>query len=488
MSLITDTNSLSNFNKNKTFYIKHSYTTGGVATQLTIPADTVMMRCKIWGASGGGSFNAATAVSGAGGYVEILTRVSSSDEYWIYVGNRGLATGPNGSTILRGGYNNNSAGGGDGSMLVKNISNIYNVRAIAGGGGGSGNTNSGSPNGGAAMQNGFGFTGFVGIVPQHGEDGIGGSGGTSTNHIDGNECKLEALSLAALGGFGTSDITTIYRSGSGAGYGSGGTADNVGAAGGGNYVPQINSTILYTNELAGSSNIPPKTTDVDYTGSVAAGVGSGINGNPGMIVVYYYNVYALNVYGKSFTDLTSVNNFIHYNFSSIYIPSPIISATNTGITTNNANTLYIDGPPTTGTNQTITSSYALNVNSGQSLFGGNIISKGSLYSESIDEVIIAALNTQLVTFSNRSFPLGPRTSYMYLITVSSYDTIIGNGAYKFLCLGRSPSNVGSYTILNGANSTIQISDCGFSDTSITVSVYNSHATSWTTVKVNILQL
>jgi hypothetical protein len=51
---------------------------------------------------------------------------------------------------------------------------------------------------------------------------------------------------------------------------------------------------------------------------------------------------------------------------------PTLAASNTGITTTNAATVYIDNSPVAGTNQTITNAYSLWVNSGNSLFGGNV--------------------------------------------------------------------------------------------------------------------
>ena len=51
---------------------------------------------------------------------------------------------------------------------------------------------------------------------------------------------------------------------------------------------------------------------------------------------------------------------------------PTLAASNTSVTTTNAATVYIDNSPMAGTNQTITNAYSLWVNSGNSLFGGNV--------------------------------------------------------------------------------------------------------------------
>ena len=51
---------------------------------------------------------------------------------------------------------------------------------------------------------------------------------------------------------------------------------------------------------------------------------------------------------------------------------PTLAASNTSVTTTNAATVYIDNSPLAGANQTITNTYSLWVNSGNSLFGGNV--------------------------------------------------------------------------------------------------------------------
>jgi hypothetical protein len=51
---------------------------------------------------------------------------------------------------------------------------------------------------------------------------------------------------------------------------------------------------------------------------------------------------------------------------------PTLAATNTGVITTNAATVYIAGGPINGTNQTITNAYALQIATGNSLFGGAI--------------------------------------------------------------------------------------------------------------------
>lgn len=66
-------------------------------------------------------------------------------------------------------------------------------------------------------------------------------------------------------------------------------------------------------------------------------------------------------------------------YSLAYLGIPTLAATNTAVTTTTASTLTIAGPPTAGVNETITNSYALNVQSGQSYFGGNVITPSLYY-------------------------------------------------------------------------------------------------------------
>ena len=52
------------------------------------------------------------------------------------------------------------------------------------------------------------------------------------------------------------------------------------------------------------------------------------------------------------------------DFVANYFGVPILSALNTGVTTNKASTLYVAGPPIVGTNMTLNSGYSINVASG----------------------------------------------------------------------------------------------------------------------------
>ena len=65
-------------------------------------------------------------------------------------------------------------------------------------------------------------------------------------------------------------------------------------------------------------------------------------------------------------------------YNHVVLENPRVLALNSSVTTTDASTLYIKGAPVASTNQTITNAYALNVAGGNSKFGGNISSTGTI--------------------------------------------------------------------------------------------------------------
>jgi len=65
-------------------------------------------------------------------------------------------------------------------------------------------------------------------------------------------------------------------------------------------------------------------------------------------------------------------------YNHVVLENPRVLALNSLVTTTDASTLYIKGAPVASTNQTITNAYALNVAGGNSKFGGNISSTGTI--------------------------------------------------------------------------------------------------------------
>ena len=117
------------------------------------------------------------------------------------------------------------------------------------------------------------------------------------------------------------------------------------------------------------------------------------------------------VNGSSFTDSATAGSGTIAKFSSVHIGTPTLNATNTLVTTTVANTLFIEGPPTTGTNETITTPYSLNINSGNSRFGGNVNITGSISKGSGTFEITHPLDESKIL--RHSFIEGPRCDNIY---------------------------------------------------------------------------
>lgn len=117
---------------------------------------------------------------------------------------------------------------------------------------------------------------------------------------------------------------------------------------------------VYTNNVAIGQNI---TTSLF---SIAGGYIAGAWGTTGV---------NLSVPAATFNDSSSTTGTIANNMVNAF-GAPTLNATNTGIIYTNAATMYIAGAPIAGTHVTLTSPYALDIASGDSLFGGNIFSNG----------------------------------------------------------------------------------------------------------------
>jgi hypothetical protein len=82
---------------------------------------------------------------------------------------------------------------------------------------------------------------------------------------------------------------------------------------------------------------------------------------------------ALRLTGATYTDSSTATSGTAASNHINAIGLSTLAATNGGVTTTNAASLYIAGPPTAGSNMTITNPYALQVASGKSGFGGDIV-------------------------------------------------------------------------------------------------------------------
>jgi hypothetical protein len=132
--------------------------------------------------------------------------------------------------------------------------------------------------------------------------------------------------------------------------------------------------------------------------------------------------------GKTYTDSSTGASSTASLETFTSFSSPTLSATNTGVTTTTAATVYVAGAPIPGTNQTITNPYALDIASGASFFGGNVLINGSL-SLGSPEIIKTYLTSGLPSASANTFGLAAVSD-----STSSPGTNIGS----------APTGGGSY--------------------------------------------
>ncbi len=79
---------------------------------------------------------------------------------------------------------------------------------------------------------------------------------------------------------------------------------------------------------------------------------------------------------NSTTASSSVDNN-HQSY--IFVGAPILTASNTSVTTANASSLYVVGAPVAGTNMTIANAYSIYVANGTAYFGGNVSMAGTIF-------------------------------------------------------------------------------------------------------------
>lgn len=120
------------------------------------------------------------------------------------------------------------------------------------------------------------------------------------------------------------------------------------------------------------------TSSLSLTSSLSVGTNSSFGTNPISGTPSATTGGIINIGGATFTDVTTAASGTLSSFHGSYIGAPVLSATNTGVTTSTANTLTIAGSPTAGSNETITNAFALNVSSGNTFLGGNVTMNGSL--------------------------------------------------------------------------------------------------------------
>lgn len=461
MSVVTTSNTvLNNTPISNTLSAKVAYTTtpATTGTQLNIPAGTLYVTAKIWGA-GGGTFG---GTSGAGGYTTI-TFVPTSNAYWISVGRPGQYASSSGGSIMPGGTSTitglSSVSAGDASVLTQFSGSTYTLIAVAGGGGAGGNGSGGGAGGGTSGQNGTNSNG--------GSNGTGGSNGSGT----GSNAILTASSMTGFGG--TGGFFLDYAPGGG-GYGGGGAGNSGGnitnGAGGAGYISSSTTltTILSSSTTAGNLTVAPNTSDNDYISGKAIGVSTGLTTGGAGYIVIIYNIYnAITMGVSSFTDRTTLTSGTVSLFTNVNIPQMRLSASNTSITTTNASSLLIQGSPVAGTNETITNSYALNVASGSSTFssaGGSSATTSTIYinptsttlgTNTFFTYLTAPTTTGSGTTASTLYiagaPSGGSITNSYALNIATGNTLM-NGFFNFLTAngvnGAPVSSATNYMSLN----------------------------------------
>lgn len=282
----------------------------------TIPCGVTSINVKIWGAGGGGGYEAS---GGAGGYVSGTYTVSGTTALTVVVGGGGaINTGANGSTTaaagaasfggggagLTPGSNTNpsySSGSGGGMSAIL-LSGTYLAAAGGGGGGGSFDPGAGYPTGGAGgggagTGSGVGGNGYDGgnSAGAYGSGGstTAGAGGTGSAAAYNGAAGTAGQGGAGKGGYGTYLAVYALGGGGGGGYpfgGGGGGGSNsatnstaggttsskyIGGGGGGaSYTSGAgfsgtSTPATLTSQF--STNLAPNSTDSDYTGTVGQG-------------------------------------------------------------------------------------------------------------------------------------------------------------------------------------------------------------------------
>jgi hypothetical protein len=130
---------------------------------------------------------------------------------------------------------------------------------------------------------------------------------------------------------------------------------------------KLGGNVRLTFEDGTNTLTVPKTviTDLTRTGTPSGTVGS-----------------VMEIKSQTFTDNDTAGSGTATEMSFSTILAPTLAATNTTVTTTDANTLYIAGAPIAGTNETITNSWALNVGSGNVNIDGDLKIGGMIVGES----------------------------------------------------------------------------------------------------------
>jgi len=268
-----------------------TFTFTGTSQTFIVPANVTSIVVKAWGAGGGGGGTGSGLTGrpgGSGGYAEARLSVTPGDSYSVVVAGGG-AGGPGCTSGSRfaptgggfpdgGGYTTNCGGAGGGGSRVS----LGGVDLLIAGGGGAGGVLGASAAGGA----GGGSTGASGGGVA--TAGGGGGGTQSSGGVAGVGNNTGFAGASLQGGFNSSG--SWGSNGGGGGYFGGGTGANdygsnanLGGAGGGSGFVG-GAGVTSTQNLTGSGQTPPNTSDGRYVNGVGQGGAANTAGGNGLVI------------------------------------------------------------------------------------------------------------------------------------------------------------------------------------------------------------
>ncbi len=253
----------------------------------TVPSGVTEATALLWGAGGGGSFE---AVGGGGGFCQATFTVTPAEEITVIVGGAGVcfnsgsgnsaASFGGGGTANRRGTLNFGSGGGR-SAIRRGSTEL--LTAGAGGGAGGSGISGGSGSGTGNGSPGGGTTGGSYANSNGGQGGTQSLGGVPGNAYSGNATAGEAF----LGGNGSTSGTGSASHGGpggGAGYYGGGGADFEGAGGGSSFTGSGTTSPTTT---AGLGQTAANNTHPSYAAGIGNGGSVGGNGGNGRVVIVW---------------------------------------------------------------------------------------------------------------------------------------------------------------------------------------------------------
>lgn len=204
-------------------------------------------------------------------------------------------------------------------------------------------------------------------------------------------------------------------------------------------------TSVFNLNSTGTLSIPGS---AGGNGRIILGTGTGINarfalGTDGLGTGSNFGTsgFGLQIAAATYSSTSSTGTIAVQGTHTFGIPT--LAASN-ATTLTAASTVYIDGAPTAGTNVTITNPYSLYVNAGQSLFGGNLLASGGIFTATTatSNTNFFAIGGNVIggTTSNTLLQFGGSSNVQNRVALAgSTSTTISAGInYASLIIGSSP--------------------------------------------------